>query len=519
MPKRDDLPDWLDHEPDDALHEQMQRDEAFAAEVLRHRRLERALRVLLAPKSRQQRVRDSIIAAVSGAPLENLRDQVLSKTSRPPVMWHVSPLAWAVSVVALLAIATLMMLRTESNALQFAGSVEGTELRRNGDNVAAVSGMAVKPGDEVHVGSRGVTLRFAQESTVISLEPDTTVRVKSLTPQKQFELLQGGLEADVAKQTEGGMLWTTDNAEARVLGTKFALTADGVFTRLDVEKGAVELQRLGAAEQTVVRAGEFAAADARQLLAAQSQSAEPVWNMKDRTTPGCEHVAFVSEIAGMEMGVNVLVPPMYAQHTGRRYPVIYFLHDTGGDEHSDAARFAPLMRESMMRLELPPFIAVFPNVGPGHTPKPWIMGEALARDLTRFIDARYRTVPFRRMRIAAGIGQGGHRALMLAAMQGMIFSSCAVMDDPLRGGPPGFRLLLERMQNHITRFGVRALLLHSQAESVRDVETLAAFLNGVGMDTQLASLKTSSPGDEGYAAEAWRLLVPELAQQWERPGR
>lgn len=495
MPEPDDLPEESD---------------------LQHRRMERALRVMLAPEARQKQVRDSIMAAVSAAPLEDLRDQVLAKTSRPPVIGRARNLAWAAGIAAVLTIAALVMFRSEPNAMQFAGSVEGTELRRAGKNMAAVSGMAVKPGDEVHAGSRGVTLRFAQETTVITLEPDTTMRVKALVPQKQFELLQGGLEADVAKQTQGAMLWTTDNAEARVLGTKFALTADGVFTRLDVQKGAVELQRLGTPEQTLVRAGEFAAADAQKLLEARSQSAEPVWNVKERTTSGFEHVSFTSETAGMEMGVNVLLPPMYAQLPERRYPVIFFLHDTGGDEHSDAARFGPLMRASMDRRELPPFIAVFPNVGPGHTPKPWIMGETLARDLTRFIDSRYRTIGFRRMRVVAGIGQGGHRALMLAALQGMAFSSCIVMDDPLRGGPPGFRVLLERAQARMNRFDSQALLLHSQAEPERDVVMLAQFLNGIGMDARFASMKALSPSDATYASEAWTRLVPEIAKQFER---
>lgn len=516
MPEREQLPERLDQGPDEALHDLMRQDESMAAEVLRHRRMERALRSMLSPGTRRQRIRDSIIAAVGGTPLENLREQVLAKTSRPRIIWRTHRLAWAAGAAAMLCLAALMMFPGNPNALQFAGSVEGTELRRDGKNRAAASGMTVKAGDEVHAGSRGVTLRFTQEGTMITLEPDTTMRVRSLAPQKQFELLQGGLEADVAKQPNGAMLWTTDNAEARVLGTRFALTADGVFTRLDVQKGAVELQRLGTPEQTVVRSGEFAAADARKLTVARPQSAEPVWNVADRSTPGFEHVSFTSEAAGMEMGVNVLLPPMYSKHAGRRYPVVYFLHDSGGDEHGDAARFGPLMRESMTRLELPPFIAVFPNVGPGHTPKPWIMGKALARDLTRFVDDRYRTIPFRRMRIVAGIGQGGHRALMLAALQGMEFSSCVVMDDPLRGGPPGFRILLERAQAHLNRFGSQALLLHSRSEPERDVVTLAQFLNDVGMDARFATMKSESPDHADFAAEAWARLVPEIANQWAR---
>lgn len=516
MPEREELTDWLDRSADETLHERMRQDETVCAEVLRHRRVERALWVMLAPEARRRRVRDSIIAAVDGAPLEELRDQVLARTSRPPLIWRGRNIAWAAGIAAMLMILSVLMFRRTSNDLRFAGSVEGAEVLRGGLNVSVVTGMEIKEGDEVHAGDRGVTLRFARESTMIALEPDTTMRVKSLAPRKRFELLQGGLEADVARQAHGAMLWTTDNAEARVLGTRFALTADGVLTRLDVRKGEVELQRLGASEQTVVRAGEFATADSRVLLDARSQSAEPVWNVEHRSTPGFEHASFTSEVAGMEMGVNVLLPPMYERMPERRFPVIYFLHDHGGDEHSDAARYGPLMRATMARRELPPFIAVFPNVGPGHTPKPWIMGKALSRDLTRFIDERYRTIPFRRMRIVAGIGQGGHRALMLVGMEGNVFSSCITMDDPLRGGPPGFRMMLERGRERMSRTGCQALLLHSRTEPARDVEALAGFLNHIGMDARHAALRASSPADALYAEEAWSLLVPEISKQWAR---
>ena len=494
----------------------MRQDESLTDEVLQHRRLERGLQVLLAPEARRRRLKASIHAAVGGSSFETLRAQVLSHTRRPRRVWRLQHIGWAAGIAAVFAAAAVVMLRPGAapNALHLAGTLEGAEVRRAGRTGAAVPDMELRPGDEVHAGSQAVMLRFAQEATVITLEPQTVIRVLSLKPRKQFALLQGGLDADVARQTAGAMLWTTDNAEARVLGTRFGLTADGVFTRLDVSKGTVELQRLGAAEQTVVHAGEFAAADAHRLLEAQSLLAQPVWNVPERVTPGFEHASFVSEIAGMEMGVNVLLPPQYAELPNRRYPVLYFLHDTGGTEHSEAARFGPEMRRSMVRHEVPPFIAVFPNVGPGHTPQPWVMGEVLARDLTGFIDERYRTGKFRGLRVVAGIGQGGHRALMLTAMQSMVFSSCVVMDDPLHGGPPGFRLLLERSQARMSRFGRQALLLHSQAEPVGEVETLARFLNQVGIDAKLAPLAAGTPAAPAYPAQAWRLLVPELAHQW-----
>ena len=69
----------------------------------------------------------------------------------------------------------------------------------------------------------------------------------------------------------------------------------------------------------------------------------------------------------------------------------------------------------------------------------------------------------------------------------------------------------------MSRFDLQALLLHSRAEPVLEVERLARFLNEVDIDAKLASLDAGSPADPSYTAEAWRLLVPELVRQWQPP--
>lgn len=463
--------------------------------------------------------------------MEELRDQVLSHTSRQRVPWRarvagwwrelalVPRLAFATAAVALLVAAAVLVTPPKpAGALRLAGDGANTEIRRAGKSVSVATGGELLAGDEIHAGAGAVTLRFEHEATTITLEPETTVIVRSLVPQKKFELLQGSLSSEVAEQTQGAMVWTTDNAEARVLGTKFALAADGVFTRLDVEKGAVELQRRGSPEQTVVRAGQFAAADSHRLLEAQSRQAEPVWNVPGREMPGFVHTSFVSGVGGMEMGVNVLLPPRYDEFPNSRFPVLYFLHDTGGDEHTEAARFGPLLRAAMARRDLPPFIAVFPNVGPGHTPKPWVMGAVLARDLTRFIDERYRTIPSRSTRTVCGIGQGGYRALMLAMINSPLFGAGGVFDDPLHGGTPGLRQLLERMQARAPRPDRRVLLLHSAAYAMADAGTLGGFLQTLGTTVDARALSAPSPQHPAYAGAVWNELHPWLAAQW-KPGR
>ncbi len=534
MPARDDLPDYLDGALEESqsaeLDRAMEEDSALCETVLRQRRIDRALHVLLSSE-RHERVRDSIHAAVRGVPMTELRAQVLSHTSGLRRSWIEGPTSWwqnlaprprlafALATLLVLVASALMLWQPATpSTLRLAGSLDGAELRRAGHRVNLPTGAEVLPGDEIHAGSTALTLRFDREATTFTLDPETTVIVRSLAPQKKFELLQGALVAEVARQRAGAMLWTTDNAEARVLGTKFALTADGVFTRLDVEKGAVELQRRGSAEQTVVRAGQFAAADSRSLVGAQPAQTEPVWNVPQRETPGIAHTSFTSKTAGMEMGMNVLLPPGYNDLPGRRYPVLYFLHDTGGDEHTEAARFGPLLRDAVAKHRLPPCIAVFPNVGPGYTPQPWVMSEVLARDLPQFIDAQYRTIPFRGARTVCGIGQGGHRALMLGAMHSPVFGSCGVCDDPLRGGPPGFRMLLERTQGRWANLPRNVLLLHSATYPPADAAALGGFLESLGTHVETHAISAPAPRGSDYPGALWAELGPWLDAQW-KPAR
>lgn len=91
------------------------------------------------------------------------------------------------------------------------------------------------------------------------------------------------------------------------------------------------------------------------------------------------------------------------------------------------------------------------------------------------------------------------------------------MDDPLRDGPHGFRLLLERSRSRMNSLDSQALL-PSLAKPLGNVNSLAQFLNCIGVNTRLASLKAASLTEACYISEAWRLLAPEIAEPWAPPG-
>jgi hypothetical protein len=75
-------------------------------------------------------------------------------------------------------------------------------------------------------------------------------------------------------------------------------------------------------------------------LAAQTRKEprkETKWNNPGGPKlPGVEHGSFRSVSMEVEVGYNVALPAGYAQDD-KRYPVVYFLHGSGGNENSDVA--------------------------------------------------------------------------------------------------------------------------------------------------------------------------------------
>ncbi len=123
--------------------------------------------------------------------------------------------------------------------------------------------------------------------------------------------------------------------------------------------------------------------------------------------------------------VAVWTPPSYASSPDRRYPVLYFLHDGGGDE---AVLFRQGVVEALDREmragALPEMLLVCPR-GNGTW---WVDGHAGARmatflsaDLVPFVAARYRTLEARRERLAAGVSMGGYGALRWALARPDLF--------------------------------------------------------------------------------------------------
>jgi ferric-dicitrate binding protein FerR (iron transport regulator) len=140
-------------------------------------------------------------------------------------------------------------------------------VERGGTSRPAFSGRMLYPGDIVRVPSGGAaTLAWAGEATRLDLAPGAELRLFNPMWGKRLSLRAGALDASVAAQP----LWrpmtiATPQAEAKVIGTCFCLSATASGAHLEVLDGAVRLRKslpvsLHGNQEVIVRAGESATA-------------------------------------------------------------------------------------------------------------------------------------------------------------------------------------------------------------------------------------------------------------------
>ena len=138
----------------------------------------------------------------------------------------------------------------------------GVSLERSRRSLAAVEGTSLREGDIVRAGEGSTaTIDFGPERTRVTILPGTEVRLRGVWSGKKFELDTGKLEASVARQRPfHPMILKSPHAEARVIGTRFALTVNTNSTRLDVTEGLVRFMRTSDKQFVRVGADHFAVA-------------------------------------------------------------------------------------------------------------------------------------------------------------------------------------------------------------------------------------------------------------------
>ncbi|MCU0755285.1 MAG: alpha/beta hydrolase-fold protein [Xanthomonadales bacterium] len=152
------------------------------------------------------------------------------------------------------------------------------------------------------------------------------------------------------------------------------------------------------------------------LLLACFSAALPAqtWVTPPVQAPGVEYRVVPSAVVGGNVSYHLWLPPQYASEPERRFPVLVWLHGSGGGL-AGIAPLAGVFDSAVRNGQLPPLIVLFPNGLPdgmwcdaasGLQP----VESMLMQDLIPDVDARYRTLAVARARIVEGFSMGGYGA-------------------------------------------------------------------------------------------------------------
>lgn len=162
---------------------------------------------------------------------------------------------------------------------------------------------------------------------------------------------------------------------------------------------------------------------------------ERQWVTPAIQAPGVKQVIFESKAAKSKVSFHIYLPSAYEKAKDRRFPVLYWLHGSGGGLPG-IRPVSGFFASAMDSGKIPPTIVVFPNSfangmwcdsADGKTPIETILIE----ELIPYVDATYRTKPAKEGRILEGFSMGGYGAGRLGFKYPNKFSGVSI----LAGGP------------------------------------------------------------------------------------
>ncbi len=161
--------------------------------------------------------------------------------------------------------------------------------------------------------------------------------------------------------------------------------------------------------------------------AAATPATAPRWVTPAVTAPGVQQHTFRSAAVGAAVSFHLYLPAAYDAQPARRFPVLYWLHGTGGGERG-IAPLAAYFDDAMKSGRMPPALVVFPH---GLAAGMWIDAKSgrapvetlVVRELIAHIDATWRTVAERRGRVLEGFSMGGYGAARWAFIYPEVFAA------------------------------------------------------------------------------------------------
>lgn len=187
------------------------------------------------------------------------------------------------------------------------------------------------------------------------------------------------------------------------------------------------------------------------LTSAAFAQQQHVWVLPEVNAPGLQRVLFDSKAASQPVSCYVFTPEAYEREKEQRFPVLYWLHGSGGGSPGAAAQVARRYGEAMQSGKIPPMIMVFPNGLPMGMWCDWKNGSVkletmFIEELIPHIDRSFRTQAQREGRILEGFSMGGYGAARLGFKHPQLFAAVSLLgagplqpdfNEAPRAGPRG----------------------------------------------------------------------------------
>jgi enterochelin esterase-like enzyme len=183
----------------------------------------------------------------------------------------------------------------------------------------------------------------------------------------------------------------------------------------------------------------------------------PAWVTRAVPAPRVTHHVFASAATKGNVSYHLYRPAAYADET-RRFPVVYWLHGSGGGLPGIpvvARRFDAAIEAG----KLPPCLVVFVNGLEMGMYVDWTDGSApiesmMIRDLLPHVDATYRTIAQREGRLLDGFSMGGYGAARLGFKYPELFRAVSLagagpLQSELKSTPRASRLQAEELLRRV----------------------------------------------------------------------
>lgn len=266
--------------------------------------------------------------------------------------------------------------------------------------------------------------------------PDGRVTFRLLAPKATEVLLQGNWEGGrgLAMNKDNSGLWSVTTSALQPELWAYTFSVDGVRT-LDPNNYNVSRDGIGFMNTVLVLGDSSAVFQARPV---------PHGTMTAMWVP--------STLVKTPRRMFVYTPPGYEGGTSK-YPVLYLLHGSGGDEEAwPTMGIANVIMDNLIAQgKSKPMIVVMPNAywnelasldvdGPRTAPPPGVGSGAGAQnydpnekdivgDLIPFVEKHFRALPGRENRALAGLSMGSGITLNVAVKRLDVFASIGVLSS------------------------------------------------------------------------------------------